>query len=383
MRIFLTILTALSLVSTLVACGKSKKLDPPTPLSKIEQSVDTKKLWSTSLPAKSKKSFARLKIDVVTDVVYAASEEGYVAAFSKEKGKKLWRVNTKQRLSGGIGVGVNQVYVGSYEGQLLALSRETGEVVWQANVASEVLSAPKEDNDVVVVRTADGHLYGHRSDDGQRIWTHQRQTPALILQGGSAPVPLGDRVLSGFASGHLDMLDIKDGKLLWTVAAGVPQGRTELERIVDVDSDLAISDNKVFVATYQGRVSALNLENGRPIWTRDMSSYAGIAIDDQALYVSDAEDKVWALDKVTGATLWTVDKLLRRSITGPALHGDYVVVGDFDGYIHWLSKTDGSFVSRRRVGGKGVLSTPVVVEDVLYVLGKNGSINAVELRSPS
>lgn len=377
------ILAVLMIAIALVACGKSKQLEPPTPLSKIQQSVETRKLWSASLPGKAKKSFARLKLEVDSGVVYAATEAGYVAAFSQDKGKKVWRVDTKQRLSGGIGVGEAQVYVGSYEGELLALNRETGKIVWQANVASEVLAAPQESGGVVVARTADGHLFAHRSDNGQRIWTHQRQTPALILQGGSAPLPVGDRVLAGFATGHLDMLSIADGKLIWSVAVGVPHGRTELERIVDVDSDVVVYEDTIYVATYQGRVSALNVDSGRSIWSRDMSSYAGLTADDEAIYISDADDKLWALDRSTGATLWSNDKLLRRSISGPALHGDYVVVGDFDGYLHWLSKTDGAFVSRRRVAPKGVLSTPVVVDDVLYVQGKNGSVSAIQLRLPS
>ncbi|NOX27460.1 MAG: outer membrane protein assembly factor BamB [Gammaproteobacteria bacterium] len=367
----------------LVACGNSKKLEPPTPLSKIQQSVDTKKIWSSSLPNKAKKSFAQLKLEVDKETVFAATEAGYVAAFSRDKGKKIWRVDTKLRLGGGVGVGESQVYVGSYEGDVIALNRDSGEIVWQTNVASEVLAAPQEGNGVVVVPTSDGHLYGHRSDNGQRIWTHQRKTPALILQGGSAPVPLGDRVLSGFASGHLDMLDIADGKLVWSVTAGVPQGRTELERIVDVDGDLIVADDVVYVASYQGRVAALSLESGRPLWSRDMSSYAGLAVDENAVYVSDAGDSVWALDLKTGATLWTQTKLKRRAITGPALHGDYVVVGDFAGYIHWMNKADGSFVARRRVAGKGVLSTPTVVDDTLFVFGKNGSINAIQLRTAS
>ncbi|PCH59932.1 MAG: outer membrane protein assembly factor BamB [Gammaproteobacteria bacterium] len=377
------IVAVLFVAITLVACGTSKELEPPTPLSKIDQSVDTHKLWSSSLPSKAKKSFARLKLAVANDIIFAATESGYVGAFSRDTGQKIWRVDTKLRLDGGVGIGESHVYVGSYEGDVLALNRDSGEIAWQTNVASEVLAAPQEDNGVVVVPTADGHLYGHRSDNGQRIWTHQRQTPALILQGGSAPVPLGDRVLAGFASGHLDMLNIADGKLEWSVTAGVPHGRTELERIVDIDSDLLVDNDIIYVASYQGRVSALDVESGRPIWSRDMSSYAGLALDDDAIYVSDADDKVWALDRSTGATLWTQDKLQRRSITGPALQGDYVVVGDFDGYIHWLSKVDGSFVSRRRVAGKGVLSTPIVADDILFVLGKNGSISAIQLRSAS
>lgn len=377
------VLALLFIATSLVACGTSKKLEPPTPLNKIQQSVETRNVWSSSLPNKAKESFARLKIQVANDRVFAATEEGYVAAFSRDKGKKIWRVNTKLRLGGGVGVGESHVYVGSYEGDVLALSRESGEIVWQTNVASEVLAAPQEGSGVVVVPTSDGHLYGHRSDNGQRIWTHQRKTPALILQGGSAPVPLGDRVLAGFASGHLDLLDITDGKLVWSVTAGVPQGRTELERIADVDGDMIVQDNVVYVASYQGRVAALSLEGGRSLWSRDMSSYAGLVADDKAIYISDADDNVWALDLKTGATLWTQEKLKRRSITGPALHGDYVVVGDFDGYIHWLSKVDGSFVSRRRVTGKGVLSTPTVADDILFVFGKNGSINAVQLRSAS
>jgi len=379
----LRVLAILLIATALVACGTSKKLAPPTPLSKIQQSVDTRKLWSSSLPSKAKQSFARLRLEVDSNVVFAATEAGYVAAFSRDKGKKLWRVNTKLRLGGGVGVGESHIYVGSYEGDVLALNRDNGEIAWQTNVASEVLAAPQEDNGVVVVPTSDGHLYGHRSDNGQRIWTHQRQTPALILQGASAPVPLDDRVLSGFASGHLDMLNIADGKLIWSVTAGVPQGRTELERIVDIDSDIVVHNDIIYVASYQGRVSALNIDSGRPLWSRELSSYAGLAADNNALYVSDADDKVWALDLSTGATLWRQEKLQRRSITGPVLHDDYVVVADFDGYIHWLSKADGSFVSRLRITGKGVLSTPTVVDDTLFVSGKNGSIHAVQLHSPS
>lgn len=375
----LIVLVLLVPLLALAACGKSKQLAPPTPLENFQTAVDSRKLWSSSLSADADESFSRLQLAIANGVVYACSERGQVAAFSQDRGKRVWRIDTSLRLSGGVGLTEQFLLVGSREGDVLAIDRNNGNIVWRTNVASEVSAAPQAASGVVVVNSGDGHLYGYRLDDGQRLWAHQRQTPALSLKGGSAPQVVADRVISGFASGELDMLNIRDGEVIWSVAVGVPKGSTELERISDIDSDPVIYDDTIYVGAYQGRVAAIDINSGGISWSRDISSYAGLAVDDNAVYVSDADDRVWALDRNSGATLWSIDKLLRRSITGPAVQGDYVVVADFEGYVHWLSKSDGSFAGRRRVTSKGLLDTPLVADNVLYVFGKGGGINALAL----
>jgi outer membrane protein assembly factor BamB len=264
--------------------------------------------------------------------------------------------------------------VGSSDADLIALDAETGEQRWRTSVSSEVLSVPQIYRGIVVVQTVDGNLAGLDAASGERLWIQGRTVPVLTLRGTSTALVEGGAVIAGFANGKMTALDIGSGAPVWEAVVAVPSGRSELQRMVDVDANPVVRDGVLYVASFQGQMAAVGLQNGRVLWNRDMSAYAGIAVDSGQVYVSDENSEVWALDRDSGASLWKQGALRRRALTGPTVAGGYVAVGDFAGYVHLLSRLDGSIAGREKVDGKGILASPVALGDRLLVLGAGGKL---------
>lgn len=355
--------------------------EPPAALTNFPNSITVQTAWSTRVGSGSDSEYFKLSPSVANGKVFAADRRGRVSAYAADSGRSLWSVETKAPISGGPGSGEGLVLVGTSDGEVLALAETNGAVLWRARVSSEVLSAPRAAQGVVVVRTVDGKLFGLNVQDGKRQWTHDSSVPALTLRSTGAPVIAGDKVLGGFASGRLVALSINDGKVLWETAIAEPHGRSELERLVDISAEPRVVDRTVYVTSYQGRVAALDLESGRLVWTRDMSSYAGLTVDDHAVYVTDAKGQVFSLDRRDGRALWKQDKLRARAVTAPEAWNDYVVVGDFEGYLHWMARDDGHFVARTRIDAAGILTSPIATDDLLYVNGKGGVLAALRISS--
>ncbi|MEW6353020.1 MAG: outer membrane protein assembly factor BamB [Pseudomonadota bacterium] len=350
--------------------------DPPAPLTALQSGVAVQTLWSARVGAGSDKQYIKLSPIVVGGKAFAADRKGRVSAYDAAGGQQLWSADTKAPISGGPGNGEGLVLVGTSEAEVLALDENTGKEVWRARVSSEVLSAPRAAQGRVVVRTIDGKLFGLNAADGKRVWVYEQTVPALTLRATSAPLLADDKVIGGFASSKLVALSLSEGKLLWETAVAEPRGRTELERLVDISGEPQAQDGVVYVASFQGRIAAVEMDSGRLLWARDMSSYSGVGVDESMVYVTDAQSHVLALDRRDGRTLWKQDKLHARGVTAPAAYGDYVVVGDFEGYLHWLARDDGSFAARVRVDDAGIIAAPTVSDDTLYVSGKGGVLAA-------
>ena len=354
-------------------------VDEPAPakLEAFEPTTRIEKLWSRR--AASGEGGQRLKLRAVLagGRILAAGHDGDVTAHDPFTGRLLWETDTGNPISGGPGAGFGLVVVGSSAGDVVALAGEDGAVVWRAKVTSEVLSAPAVGERVVALRTVDGKLFGLDTATGERSWVYDRTVPVLTLRGTSAPVIVGDVVLAGFDSGHLAALALADGRLLWESQVAAPTGSTELERLADMDADPVVSDGVVYAVTFQGRVAALDLRTGQPLWQRGLSSHAGIGIGERLLYVTDDRSHVWAFDRNTGSSLWRQDGLELRQATRPVEFGDHVVVADFEGHVHWLRIDDGQFAARTRVGGASVLAPPITNQTALYVLGESGTLTAL------
>ncbi|MGA7802507.1 MAG: outer membrane protein assembly factor BamB [Gammaproteobacteria bacterium] len=349
---------------------------PPAPLVELHTHVQLKTIWTTSLGDGAGGQYVQLVPAVDGSRLYAAARDGRVAAFDTKTGKRLWDADTKAHISGGIGLGDGMVLVGTNEAGIIALDEKTGKRLWQATVSSEVLSAPQAKSGVVVAQTVDGTVVGLSAKDGHELWVYDRSVPVLSLRGTATPTFFEGAVLVGFASGKMVALNLKNGELIWATTVAEPTGRSELARMVDIDSAPKVVGSVVYAVTYQGRVAAFNVANGNPIWARKMSSYAGLSVDGGAVYVTDADSDVWALDRTSGASIWKQDKLHNRALTAPTAFGSYLAVGDFEGYLHLLSKSDGSLQARIRVGKSGILAAPVVVGDTLYVYGEGGTLSA-------
>ncbi|MCP4042357.1 MAG: outer membrane protein assembly factor BamB [Gammaproteobacteria bacterium] len=360
--------------------SKDDNTTPPAELVEFTPLVEVNTLWSRDVGSGVEKQHLKLVPAAYDGQVFAASRGGLVSAFNGQDGSRIWEKDTEAPISGGPGVGDGLVLVGTSDAEVLALDQQSGELRWRVQVSSEVLAPPAAANGVVVVRTIDGKLAGLKSKDGKRLWVYDRIVPVLTLRGTSAPVVTDDMVLNGFDGGRLVALELRDGKLLWEARVTTPRGRSVLERMVDIDSDPLIMEGVVYVVTFQGRVAALDIHSGRILWQRDMSSHAGLGADEHGLYVTDDESQVWALDRLNSASLWRQTKLHDRSLTSPVPYGDYVVVGDFAGYLHWLRRDDGQFAARIKVDSAGLSASPLVVGDTVYAYGNSGKLVALQVQ---
>ena len=359
--------------------GDDENVPEPAKLEDFRPETRIKTLWSRRATSGGGSQHIELRPAMAGGRVFAAGHDGDVAAYDPFDGQQLWEADTGVPISGGPGAGSGLVVVGSSGGDVVALDGADGAVAWRARVSSEVLSAPAVGEGIAVVRTVDGKLFGLDTADGGQSWVYDRTVPVLTLRGTSTPVIAGDVVVAGFDSGHLVALSLGDGQLLWESHVAAPTGRTELERLADMDADPLVSDGVVYVVTFQGRVAAIDLDTGQPLWERDLSSHAGIGVGRRLVYVTDELGHVWAFDRGNGSSPWRQDGLERRQVTRPVEFGDYVVVADFQGYVHWLSTGDGRFAARVRTGGSAVRAPAVAGESAVFVLSESGRLTALTL----
>lgn len=374
-------------VVALTGCNafKSKNnrenIEPPTELAKLESALRVNQLWSSSSGDGERQLGLRQSVALADGRVYYADVGGDVAALDAASGRRLWSVASGLRLSGGPGVGEGTLVVGSLDGDVVAYNPDNGNERWRAKVSSEVISRPAVGRGVVVVRVNDGRTFAFSITDGSRRWVYDRGLPTLTLRGNAAPVIAGDRVILGYDSGVVAAVGVVDGVQIWEQTVAQAEGRNELDRMVDVDGEIVASGSEVYVASFNGQVMALDLGSGRPLWNREMSVYAGLALSGDRLLVADKDANVWALDRRTGASLWRQESLAYRWLSGPAVAGRHVVLGDLEGYVHWLDIDDGSPRARTRLGRKAVRAVPQASGDVVYVRGVKGQLAALRVES--
>ena len=370
-------LAALGAVAFLMlgACA-DKEIDPPAELVDIKPTRVVHREWTAGLGGDSAYLRLALRPMVVDGTVYVAAHDGEVMALSAKNGKRLWAVKTKLALSAGPEVDGGLVVLGSSDGDIIALAAADGKERWRKSIGSEVLARPLITKDVVVIRTVDGHVEGYSATDGSNRWAVDEQVPRLTLRGTSPPILAGDRVIAGFDNGKVLAIDPRNGDVLWDAIVNAPHGRTELERLADIDAPARVSGDDIFVVGFQGRVAMLALDSGQIWWARDASSYRGFTMDDDNLYLTNADSVVIAMKRSDGAVLWENDTMKRRGLTAPALDGDALVVGDFEGYVHWLDKTTGEVVARQKTDGERITNPAVTTDTGVFVQTDSGKLVA-------
>lgn len=353
---------------------------PPAELTEFTQEFEPIVAWTANTGG-SDNDYSDLAPWIQGDAVITVDSDGKVNSYDAETGKRLWRVSLKVSVATGVGGGDGLILVGTKKGEVLALDELNGALLWKAKLTSEVLAPPKASEGVVVVSTSDGRMTGLSSTAGQVLWNFQRAVPLLSLRGASAPVLVDDTVIAGYASGKMVALSIHDGKVIWEKSVAIPRGRTELDRLVDIDADPVVVDNTVYVVAYHGRLAALSLDDGTILWSHDMSSRSGLDVaEGDAVYVSDDEGNVWALQDGSGDSLWRQTRLLRRQLTAPVIVGDNVIVGDLEGYVHWISRQDGRFTARVNVTDAAIRSKPVVSNNLAFVMAADGKLTAFRIK---
>jgi outer membrane protein assembly factor BamB len=365
----------------------------PVELTRIDASVDLERVWSADIGRGLGRKYLRSRPAVAADRIFAADGYGVVEARDRFTGKRIWEVeiadvgrsfNFFDRrdpafVTGAAGFAHGKVLIGTAAGEVIALSAVDGSEVWRVEVGSEVLAPPVGGEDLVFVHTEDGRLIALERDTGAVRWSFENPVPVLALRGTSAPVYGNGVVYAGFANGMVSAIRAATGEPVWEHRVMLPEGRSELERMVDVDSTPALVGNALFVVSYQGRMKALRVQDGTPIWEQEISSFLDLATGLRQVFVVAADDAVIAFDQQSADEKWRQEGLLRRQLSSPAVIGDYLLVADDEGYLHVLSQSDGSFVGRRRVDRDGVRSPIVVADDFIYVLGNSGSLKAYRI----
>lgn len=371
---------AVSLIA-LAACSSKGKTREPADLQSIDEvKVKASVVWKRSL-GDSDGLLGGFEIDVQDDAVFAADADGEVYALETETGKTIWQVETGERVISGPASSGNLVLVGTRDAEVIALSRADGSEVWRSQLSSEVLASPAGDGDTVIARTVDGRVFALSAADGTRLWTFDRTVPSLTLRGLSRPVVVGSAVLVGLDGGRLVALRVDTGEVLWEQVVASPTGRSELERLVDVDADPIAAGGGVFALSYGGELVLIDPRSGDSRWERSIRSYTGAAVfGSRGLAVSDADGVVWALDAESGAAVWKQEELQYRMLSQPAAFAGYIAVADYKGYVHFLSPGDGRIVGRTHALSDPVQAAPVVVNDRLYMLDIDGHLVVMELK---
>lgn len=352
--------------------GKAKD---PAELVEFEPQFKAEKILSKSLSDGVGRGYPKPVPAYYGEQVYVVDDRlRGVTAWNYQNRDRLWSTEFEQKIAAGVSVDETRVLVVSDNAELLSLNRQNGELLWQSQLTSEVVTPPVSNGEVIVITTTDGKLLGLDANNGQQKWMIEHEVPALSLRGNSLPLIIGDMVVKGFADGRMTAVETNTGYEQWETPVGLARGRSELDRIIDADSNPVADGGVIFASAYQGRVVAIGQNSGEVLWSRTLSSYSDIALDLFNIYLSDDQDTVWALDRRTGATYWKQDALNARRITAPAVVGDYLVVADFEGYLHWMDRDDGSFVARSRPS-KTMTSSPLrVIDDQLHLMTDEGEL---------
>jgi outer membrane protein assembly factor BamB len=370
-----------ALLIGIAACSKDKVIDEPAKLTPLAATLRVDRVWSASVD--DKKAVAlRLGLGLSADEnrVYAAGHRGDVVAIDLASGHRLWRTRTRAPLSGGTANGLGLVTVGTSDGRLFALDSASGAVRWSVRVSGEVLAPAVISARLIALRTVDGRLHALSLSDGHELWSYEQQVPKLSLRGTSRPVIAGDLLLCGFDNGKVAAVNISDGSMQWEATVAPPHGRTELERLDDIDSPVSVSGQDVFTVGFQGRVAMLALDTGQVWWSHDASSYRGLTLDGDVLYLVSADGEVVALRGRTGAEIWRQKALLHRGLSAAAVTDDSVITADYQGYVHWLDRATGALAARASSGKARVSTAPLVAGDKVLVINDRGQISAFSVR---
>lgn len=374
-------LPALALGMLLAGCGGQSLIqaeDPPPVDGQSLGNATVTRHWQADLGTTTPAGY-RLSPALHDGRVFAASAEGTVRAFEVEDGERVWAADLDTPVTGAVGAGDAGVAVGSADGEVILLDPDDGSVRWRQRLSSEILAPPAVGQGSVVVRTGDGGVFAVDADSGEQRWLYRRSVPALSLRGHSAPVLVNNGVVAGFDNGRLTALELDSGDAAWEATVAVPEGRSDLERMVDLDADPVVAGGDVFAGAYQGRLAGIALADGRIAWTRDVSVLGGVSADADNVYASDSDGWVWAFDRRNGASLWRFEALEGVTLSAPRRYrGDLIVAGS-DGYISRIAPGDGELLSRHRIGNARLSTAPVIAGDRLIQLDRKGRLHVMTI----
>lgn len=354
--------------------------EPPKELQPLDAKLKLGLLWDASIGKGYDEQYVNLVAAVTEEAVYAVDHRGAMQARKRLNGEKLWSVDTELPFSAGPVAGNGKLVLGTRNAEVVAYNSGDGSLLWKSSVSSEILALPQIAEGIVVVRGNDGRISALNENTGATLWTYERTAPALAVRSRGAPLINDGLVIDGYGSGKLVALRLKDGKTEWEATVAIPRGRSEIERLLDLDSAPVVRGDTVYITGYQGGVAAVSLRDGEVLWRQEkISSHSGLTASRRNLFLTDSSSDVWQLDMRNGGDLWKQADLHQRKLTAPVLVKGRVVVCDFEGYLHVLSEEDGSQLARIRIDDSAVETSPVVFDEVVYVYASSGKLAAVSV----
>jgi len=376
-KIIQSIVLCLSL-SVLLSCS-TEKVNEPTELEKFNDKVTLKRLWKTSVGTGDDSLMLQLTPVLIDGHIYTIDIEGSLHVIESGQGKSVWSREFDERVSGGLGFDDLHLYYTTFQGEVVCIDRQNGDELWRKTLTSEAVAAPASNGKLLIVQTIDGSITTFNTLDGTKAWRHDSLGPILSLRGTSTPLVSQKYTIASFANGEMFAFDNQNGAPFWKATLGIPQGRTELERLVDPDGQATLDGDRLYGAAYQGKVVSLDVTNGQEIWSKEVSSYNGVAVGFSKVFVSTANGDVVALNQATGTELWRNEALKYRRLSSPTVLGQTVIMADFEGYLHVLSVSDGEMLARKLPDSDGVMGNIIVSGDVIYVYARSGDIVAYKI----
>mgnify|MGYP003385802235 CR=1 FL=1 len=371
---FLTV--AMSLILAGCSSNEIKELEPAE-LEDIDFSVELDETWSFGLGDLREHDATRFQPVIVGDQLFVADASGAVYALDKKTGRENWEVELENNITSGVSATEDKLILGTDKGELILLSQSDGQVVWTVQLSEEILSIAQAKNDLITVQTTGGRLYGIELEDGARRWVYEVTMPSLTVRGTASPINQGEVSIAGFSTGRIAVIDNEKGGMIWEKPVSLPKGKTELERVVDVDSTPLLVNDVIYAAAYQGELAAFRLYTAKKIWSKPLSTLNDLALDGNQVFATDLTSKIHALDTATGANIWTQESLHHRKLNAPVVWGDYLLVADYEGYLHIISKTSGKLLGRERPVSDAVGSSILVSEEMIYVISNDGQLVAM------
>jgi outer membrane protein assembly factor BamB len=353
----------------------------PTPLTSYKPEIAPELRWSARIgQGANKHDYLKMSPRMDSHAIYTASTDGVVTAIKKENGQILWQSNLRHSLSSGVGIGDGLVVVANHQGDVFALNASHGKTQWQTQVAGDIIAAPAIGDGTVIIKSVNGLITSLSTSTGTTLWAHQQTEPTLLLRGASAPLIKDHYTLVGYANGSLAKMNVRNGELAWLQTVAIPEGAFAIQRMIDIDADPILFQYRIYVATYQGNLASLDFTSGKVRWSQQLSSYSGMTADESTVYVSDANGHLYAFNDYNGQINWQQDKLAYRRLSGPASLGRFLVLGDGEGYLHFITKKDGHLAGRVTLGSAAIYATPLTDDQTVYALTSQGYLAAYRIR---
>lgn len=369
-----------AIVVFIQACGASSNLRPPSPLEEIDSNKSVEVLWDESFGGSDESRKLQLKTAVIEGNIYTVDADGELSAFKLEDGDDLWSVDLGYEITAGVGVSEELILLGTRDGHVLAVSPKDGALIWDRRIATAILVAPVASGGKVIVQTVGGKIFALDEKTGKQLWLYKKEAPSLSLRGTSSPIIVNDIVIAGFAAGTIAALTLEKGKQIWELPVSQPSGRNEIERLSDVDAKPILNGFRLFVASYHGKLVCIDIRSGEQIWSRNLSIYRNMSIDKENIYVLDDRGVMYAYNQETGSTVWQQAQFYGRKPSPPAVINNYIVIGDIEGYVHWLNADDGRILGRVQIDNSPIVAPALIRDAVAYVNSIDGELAALTLK---